>query len=427
LQYYSCVFENGHGVREGDAEAEEFEAEETRVYEHTHVALWFTARIKFSSARYFDVHDGAGAVVHPHIKSVKSERHIGCIYWKYHRKEPVKLYQSVQSPRQDFSSGDVYNTIRDCATLVEACISQGIVPRSVQDIVAIRAERDPPPPAERKYSPASFLMSVQEGYRVLYLWGPSNTGKTEWAVHQFKNCLLVRSLDQLHWLSKCTGDKPLYDGFVLDDVNVDRFEPEDLIQLCEFERDSCIRLRYRDGVIPAGLRRIICSNKSPEEFFRFDRCNADQRLAIRRRIRIVHVLGATFKKIPEDLEENLSLGSGCPAGQYAHPYEGAEAVVVQGEEESLTSQTELETGAVSALAELSDAELLAIAENLDEQEEVASPCHVHSNKRKRVGKLKPRKASRYFEDEAEVSGSDGSEDEDEDDGSIGSLAEWLTD
>jgi len=413
IKYYSVVYENGHGVSE-EPQRDEFEPEEeVRGYAHTHVAVWFSVRSKFQSPRYFDTKVATDEVIHPHIKSIRSERHMSIIYWKYHRKEPVSLYQSVDAPPVA-GNVDSFEKIKQATTLVEACVAAGIQPRTVTDIATIRNEKDPPAPAERRFHPSSFTLASPEGFRVLFVYGTSGTGKTEWAVHQFERPLLVRSLDQLHWLSRCVGENPMYDGFILDDVNLERLEPEDVIQLVEFERDSCVRLRYRDATIPARTRRIICSNKSPEVAFGLHRFPEEQEAAVRRRIGIINVLGNTYRKLSEEDEERLSYGPGCPAGHVTQAYETELRLPPPGDQGSIVGIANPATVEEEALND----EVLSL---------IDSVLSELPKKRKKPQKRRQPKISRFFELEAGVSGSEGSDDEGSDDGSFGSLRSFIVD
>lgn len=108
------------------------------------------------------------------------------------------------------------------------------------------------------------------------LFGPPNTGKTNWALCSFETPLLVRHLDDLKQL------KPEHDGIVFDDMEFKHLPRSTQIHLVDYEFASTIYARYTNATIPRGMRRIFTTNESPDDLFKWDG-------AISRRVNVCHV------------------------------------------------------------------------------------------------------------------------------------------
>lgn len=90
--------------------------------------------------------------------------------------------------------------------------------------------------------------------KAILLWGATNTGKTQFALANFKNPLLVRHLDKLAELS------PENDGIVFDDVDLKNRPPNSIIYLLDWECPADIHIRYKIAHIPAQTKKIFTSN-----------------------------------------------------------------------------------------------------------------------------------------------------------------------
>nr|QTE03603.1 MAG: replication-associated protein [Emberiza spodocephala Genomoviridae sp.] len=118
--------------------------------------------------------------------------------------------------------------------------------------------------------------------RGLYIWGPSGTGKTSWALDHFQYPLLVRHIDDLKKLDHLT------DGIVFDDMTFSHWPYTSVIHLLDYENASSINVKHGTVTIPINMPRMITCNLP------FDECmpnmpNKDCMEAVRRRIRVLHV------------------------------------------------------------------------------------------------------------------------------------------
>lgn len=133
----------------------------------------------------------------------------------------------------------------------------------------------------RKYDPSSFLISLQNTNKNLLLYGPSNTGKTHYALAHFENPLLCSHIDDLKRLS------PDNDGLVFDDMSFTHWPKEAVIHLLDRDFTRSINVRYGTVEIPADLPKIFTHNS--DNPFYSDDITEEQRVAIERRFTRVHV------------------------------------------------------------------------------------------------------------------------------------------
>lgn len=109
------------------------------------------------------------------------------------------------------------------------------------------------------------------------VWGPSDSGKTTFALAHFKNPLLVSHMDDLQ-----TFDSNNHDGIVFDDMDFNHIPRTAQIHLVDTAISRSIHIRYKTALIPAGTKRIFTTNVPDGE------CLLLSDKAIRRRCNIVH-------------------------------------------------------------------------------------------------------------------------------------------
>jgi len=277
LVWYSFVHEDGTD-------------DPSNPYAHTHVAWEWQKKIDKSNPRLFDIRTSAEETLHPHIQLFENDSHKCRIYDEYHAKSPVALEQSECSPS---TSLPLIEQIVRARTLHEACEIAGVEIKSVSDVKLLRDDRPAPEPYTHLYPETEWLLD--HGFRhCCYIWGPTGTGKTQWALHHFRQPLLVSTRDTLR---NFRGDQ--HDGIVFDDIDFTKWEREELIHLFDWDTDRTIRCRYSDALIPRFTKKIVTSNRPFDVNFHMD---ADIG-AIRRRFdRIIHASGPTFAEAPPSFE-----------------------------------------------------------------------------------------------------------------------------
>lgn len=105
------------------------------------------------------------------------------------------------------------------------------------------------------------------------LYGPSGTGKTEFAIAHFSHPLLVRHMDRL-----ADFDAAVHDGIVFDDMAFTHIPVEARIHLLDTDRPSDIHIRYTTVWLPAGTKKIFTHNTG-DVFTKTDEVIKEEQLA----------------------------------------------------------------------------------------------------------------------------------------------------
>lgn len=267
LRWWSVVWEVGH---EGED------------YDHTHAACEWFKRVDGNSARFFDV-----GAAHPNIQKINNAQHAVRLYEDYHKKAPVLLTQSEVSPRASVAS---YQGIRDAPTIFEAAQALDIQPKSYSDLKIIRDEKKKKSLHVHSFPDTIWTLHIDPNFRTLYLWGPSDTGKTQFALSLLDSPLLVRQKDQLR-----EYDATIHGGIVIDDINMSVWPRESRIMIADWDEEAAIDCRYSPAIIPKHTKVIITSNVS----FQDNMLGGVEDTAIRRRFtRIIHITGKTYEINP---------------------------------------------------------------------------------------------------------------------------------
>lgn len=119
------------------------------------------------------------------------------------------------------------------------------------------------------------------------IWGPSNTGKTSFALSHFERPLLVSHIDTLKQLN------PDHDGVVFDDMSFRHWPVESVIHLLDYEFTRDINVRYGTVNIPAKLIKVFTHN-TENPFYKEEDIQQAQQEAIARRLTRVHVVGNLY-------------------------------------------------------------------------------------------------------------------------------------
>lgn len=95
----------------------------------------------------------------------------------------------------------------------------------------------------------------------LVICGATNLGKTTLAASLLPKALFTRHLDLL-------GDLTTkHEGIILDDMSFKHLHDEGQIALIDTAMTTQVHVRYKVAIIPAGLPRIVTTNKSPYDVF----------------------------------------------------------------------------------------------------------------------------------------------------------------
>lgn len=151
-----------------------------------------------------------------------------------------------------------------------------------------------------QYRPHQFKRSLDTSKPVL-ICGDPGTGKTQFAIAQFKSPLVVSSSEEqddpkaspLDILLKF--DPNLHDAIVFDDLSFANRPFEFLKVLLDMDLDGPIRCSYnRTAIIPAGTPRVFTHNEKTI-FDPSSKATEKQRCAIKRRYSVMEVSSPLFQ------------------------------------------------------------------------------------------------------------------------------------
>lgn len=249
-------------------------------YAHTHVLLHLKQKWSSRNARALDFE-----ALHPNIHVVTTDLHYRNV-WKYHEKDPVALKRSVP-PVDRKCPAHLQNLIK-AKSLAEAIQLANLEIKSVSDLVHLRRSREelqyeiPKIIGERTWN----MDFIRFNNKVVVLTGISGAGKTRFGLAHFEEPLLVSMMEDLKRL------EVRHTGIVFDDVSFAGYTLEQCIHLCDLEMPRTINVKHGSVTIPAGLPRIITTNKPIEDLFPPDPAGA-----LRRRIHVVHVVNKLYSEV----------------------------------------------------------------------------------------------------------------------------------
>ena len=134
-----------------------------------------------------------------------------------------------------------------------------------------------------KYDLGKFTLApLSFNAKCYWIYGPTGTGKTNYALAHFEKPLLVRHLDDLKSL-----DPTIHDGVVFDDMAFNHVPFSQVLNLTDSDFDSVIHCRFENAKIPAGMKRVFTHNTLNGIYP--DGITEDQRNAIDRRVEFIYI------------------------------------------------------------------------------------------------------------------------------------------
>lgn len=153
--------------------------------------------------------------------------------------------------------------------------------------------------------------------KALWIHGPTNTGKTEYAKTLFDKPLLVRHMDQLRGINT-----HFYDGIIFDDMSFSHWPRESVIHLCDLQNASGINIKHGVVELPAKVPRVFVSNVP---IF-----NEDPTKAINRRIYYAHIETDLRKNKTDGYDSDDSGTGDVPSNMWIKEDGGAQCNITQG-------------------------------------------------------------------------------------------------
>nr|DAO75536.1 MAG TPA: Rep protein [Cressdnaviricota sp.] len=122
---------------------------------------------------------------------------------------------------------------------------------------------------------------LDPNWHCLFLTGPTNLGKTQYARALLPEATVVSHRDQLR-------DVDFSKGVIFDDFDVGHWPPTAVIHLLDWEEPRGLDVRYTHVMIPPHTRKIFTHNRDFERWISPD-ITVEQEAATRRRIDVVKI------------------------------------------------------------------------------------------------------------------------------------------
>lgn len=116
-----------------------------------------------------------------------------------------------------------------------------------------------PLPQVRALDSFTNTPKLPDNWRVLFITGPTASGKTEWARALLPRATVVRHKDQL---KDCSMDC----GIIFDDFDTSHWPASAVIHLLDWDQESGIDVKHGYVTIPCHTRKIFTHNKTFEEW-----------------------------------------------------------------------------------------------------------------------------------------------------------------
>lgn len=229
--------------------------------DHLHAFIRLNKALHISNAALLDLKKH-----HGNYQSARSPTRVKAYCTKEGNYIADPPYQPVQKPTT-WADAVACAESGDSATAITILKTSG--ERACRDLVlhsaSIKANL-------RAFMPPARLSCARElsSYKRLFEWdktktlvlsGPTNTGKTTLAASLLPFALFTRHLDRLGELSEG------HEGIILDDMSFIHLHDEAQIHLVDTAMESHIHIRYKYVTLPAGLPRIVTTNKAPLSVF----------------------------------------------------------------------------------------------------------------------------------------------------------------
>jgi len=243
-------------------------------YDHTHFAWMWDSAVDLLGSRLMDYFDGT-VTIHPNIETKKSLAWMQLLFTEYHRgikaaavgaAQSRKYVQPVAGPWQELPAAFewheyIVTEAANAVDLIAGVHAAGIRARSVSDVHLLQKHKRPAPfdhnYTRDKFKPLALPADFVNGtVGTLQIWGPIRLGKTEWALAQFDEPLLVTNRDTLKKF------RPnFHDGIVIDKMLFNDWSVLDCEALTDYTQPAQIRVMYGVAEIPKRTRKIIVTNE----------------------------------------------------------------------------------------------------------------------------------------------------------------------
>lgn len=220
-------------------------------------------------------------------------------YWKYAQKEdPSPLIVGDPPAAPKIPKTEIY---RKATLLVETqnvqaaldylCIEAPVdyiqkLDTLTRNLTSHRDKRMRLAPQGRTLNDFRAHPDIPDDWRVLFMWGKSGVGKTQYAKALLPGATIVSHGDQL---KDCDFTK----GIIFDDFAVGHWPPTSAIHLVDWDEPRGIHCRYAHVTVPPHTRKIFTFNKCLDEWAPVG-ISEEQFQAIRRRVIEIEIKSSLF-------------------------------------------------------------------------------------------------------------------------------------
>lgn len=139
-----------------------------------------------------------------------------------------------------------------------------------------------------KYKIGDFNQPAQDLSKPVLFCGPTNIGKTQFAISHFQRPLVCSHIDNLKQLS------PDNDGIIFDDMNFNHWPANNVIHLLDSDIDRSLHVRWGTVTIPANTKKIFTYNS--DNPFYLDTVKQETKDAIERRLNRINFYSSLYTK-----------------------------------------------------------------------------------------------------------------------------------
>lgn len=252
---------------------------DSKDYQHFHVLLSFDRKIDIRDSKYWDLPED----VHGHYKAVDKKRGSFKKVLKYIKKDgDVAEWRDRALAGQLVKVDPVTAITTHLSTLSEGERSKALAQYTPEALAAYNLNKMRIDRALTQMNVSKANQAIQNNYnyqfinplpeqmkqwvegfkekKVLLLLGLSGTGKTSWAKQQFKNPLIVSSLDSFKRLTDN------HDGLIFDDFAFSKLSKEMQIMLMDLETERDVPVKFGNVHVKSHLPRIFTHNDDEAKY-----------------------------------------------------------------------------------------------------------------------------------------------------------------
>jgi hypothetical protein len=227
-------------------------ADKKNPYSHTHAYVCFEKKFESTDCRIFDyfskIMDG---MIHPHIRICG--KNLRNLFMYLAKEDPANAYLKKECQK-------IALKVSEYKTVQEMFLDLDVKPTEVMGYTKLfdLMKKKPDEFYVHKFKEEDFNYPlIKDKFTCMFVSGPPNTCKTQWAVLHFRNPLIVGQNDTLKKF------RPgFHDGIVFDDVSYNHVPREAFIQICDWDEDRECYGRNTNAFIPAHTPKIFVSNKT---------------------------------------------------------------------------------------------------------------------------------------------------------------------